>query len=54
MIGLGFWLREATGIDAFYAVMAPYYPILIMGHDSPFSPYIEWWVTEVFHTVGPG
>ena len=54
MIGLGFWLRESTGVDAFYAVMALYYPILAMGHESPFVAYVEWWVIEVFHTVGPG
>jgi hypothetical protein len=53
-LGLAFWLREATGWDGFYAVMFVYYPLLIMGHGNPIDSYIEWWVVQVFHTVGPG
>ncbi|QDU75231.1 hypothetical protein Pan97_22560 [Bremerella volcania] len=54
VIGLTFSLRESTGWDGFYQVMWLYYPILILGHESPLFLYIEWWVVEVFHTVGPG
>lgn len=53
-LAIGFWLREATGWDGFYAVMWLYYPILIWGHGNPLMHYIEWWVVDVFHTVGPG
>jgi hypothetical protein len=49
-----FWLRELTGIDSFYAVMWLYAPILILGHNNLVMWYIEWWVVDVFHTVGPG
>lgn len=49
-----FWLREATGSEAFYAVMYLYYPIVAMGHGNPIDAYIEWWVVNVFDTVGPG
>jgi hypothetical protein len=55
MLGLAFWLRERTGIDQFYAVMWLYYPLF------KFRPvwevvekYVEWWVVDVFRTVGPG
>jgi len=54
VIGLAFWLRESTGWDGFYQVMWLYYPILILGHDHPLVYYVEWWVVDVFHTVGPG
>ncbi|WDI42329.1 hypothetical protein [Bremerella sp. P1] len=54
VIGLAFWLRESTGWDGFYLVMWLYYPIIILGHDHPLMYYIEWWVVDVFHTVGPG
>lgn len=55
VLGAAFWLREATHIDAFYAVLWVYYPLLIcLGHIGPLGWYIEWWVVDVFHTVGPG
>ncbi|MBA2114821.1 hypothetical protein HOV93_19880 [Planctomycetes bacterium FF15] len=54
VIGLAFWLREATGWDGFYHVMWFYLPILMLGHENPLAYYIEWWVIEVFDTVGPG
>ncbi len=54
VLALGFWLREATGIDAFYLVMWLYLPLLLFGHNQPISWYIEWWVVDIFHTVGPG
>ena len=49
-----FWLREATGWDGFYSAMIIYYPLLAMGHNNPVDAYIEWWVADVFGTVGPG
>ena len=52
-IATGFWLREATGRDGFYAVMWLYAPLLIFGHDGVLMVYIEWWV-KLFGTVGPG
>jgi hypothetical protein len=52
--GLAFRLREATGNDAFYLVMWVYYPLIAAGHGNPIDSYIEWWVVDVFHTVGPG
>lgn len=54
VLGLAFWLREATGWDGFYAVLWLYYPLLALGHGSPLMKYVEWWVVDVFHTVGPG
>ena len=54
VLGTAFWLREATGWDGFYAAMIIYYPLLTMGHSNPISTYIEWWVVDVFGTVGPG
>lgn len=54
ILGLAFWLRESTGWDGFYLVMWLYYPILILGRENPLDYYIEWWVVDVFHTVGPG
>lgn len=54
IIALAFWLRESTGWDGFYQVLWLYYPIIILGHDNPLAYYIEWWVVEVFDTVGPG
>lgn len=54
VIALAFWLRESTGWDGFYLVMWLYYPIIILGHGNPLDYYIEWWVVDVFHTVGPG
>lgn len=54
VLGLAFWLREATGWDAFYVVMFLYYPLIVLGHGNPLDAYIEWWVVDVFHTVGPG
>lgn len=54
MIGLGCWLREATGWDQFYLVFYLYYPMFLLGRDSIPEMYIEWWVVSVFQTVGPG
>ena len=55
MLGLAFWLRERTGLDQFYAVMWLYYPVVILTHKvGPLGKYIEWWVVDVFKTVGPG
>jgi hypothetical protein len=53
VIAAGFWLREATDWDGFYAVMWLYAPLLICGTGGPMGAYIEWWV-ELFGTVGPG
>ena len=53
VIASGFWLREATGHDEFYAVIYLYYPLLVFGHQNPIGTYIEWWV-NLFDTVGPG
>lgn len=53
VIATGFWLREATDWDGFYAVMWLYAPLLICGTGGPMIGYIEWWV-ELFGTVGPG
>lgn len=54
VLGLAFRLREATGNDAFYLALWFYYPLLAGGHNHPIKSYIEWWVVDVFHTVGPG
>ena len=54
VLGLGLWLRQATHRDGFYAVMFLYYPLLVMGDGNPVGAYIEWWVVDVFDTVGPG
>lgn len=54
VLALGFWLREKTGVDAFYVVLWLYYPLFAWGRDTPIFRYIEWWVVDVFHTVGPG
>lgn len=54
LMGAAFWLRQATHIDAFYLVMWIYAPLLMLGHNTPFMWYIDWWVVDVFHTVGPG
>ena len=54
VVGLAFWLRETTGYDEFYVVVWLYYPLFAIRRFVPFMWYIEWWVVEVFHTVGPG
>ena len=54
VIGLGFWLREATKWDAWYGVMWLYYPLFVVGTPYPLGAYIDWWVVDVFDTVGPG
>jgi hypothetical protein len=54
VLGLAFRLREATGNEAFYLVMWLYYPLIAAGHGNPIDSYIEWWVVNVFRTVGPG
>ena len=54
VLALAFWLREATGNDAFYAVVWLYYPLFAVRESAVLKWYIEWWVVDVFHTVGPG
>lgn len=54
VIALACWLREWTGNDAFYYVFWVYFPLLMFGHNNPIMWYIEWWVVDVFDTVGPG
>ena len=53
VLASGFWLREATGWNGWYAVMWLYYPLLAWGHWQALDAYIEWWV-DLFGTVGPG
>ncbi len=54
VIATACWLREWTRNDAFYQVFWLYYPLFILGPDNPIAWYIEWWVVDVFDTVGPG
>ena len=54
ILGMAFYLREATGWNSFYSAMWLYYPLLMLGHGNPIDAYIDWWVVHVFHTVGPG
>ena len=55
VIGLACWLREATGYDQFYAVFWLYLPLwYLVGNGGILGSYVEWWVVDVFHTVGPG
>lgn len=56
ILALAFWLREQTGRDQFYAVMWLYAPLFKLGafRSGPLAKYIEWWVVDVFRTVGPG
>jgi hypothetical protein len=55
MLGMAFWLRERTGLDQFYAVMWLYFPLLkFQPVRGVVGQYIEWWVVDVFRTVGPG
>ena len=49
VLASAFWLREATGWDAFYAVMYLYIPLFYLGHDSPIGAYIESEVTARGH-----
>lgn len=52
MLATAFWLREATGVDAFYHVMWLYVPVLMLPRPI-WDGYISWWV-DLFGTVGPG
>lgn len=54
VIGLAFWLRNATGWDGFYYIVLLYYPLIHLDHLNVISQYIQWWIEDVFHTVGPG
>ncbi|PQO34068.1 hypothetical protein DTL21_11010 [Bremerella cremea] len=54
VIGLAFWLRNATGWDGFYYIVLLYYPLIRLDHLNVISQYIQWWIEDVFHTVGPG
>jgi hypothetical protein len=54
VLGLAFWLRETTHDDRWYHLIWVYYPLLVWGHFHPLDWYIEWWVVDVFRTVGPG
>ncbi len=53
VIAAGFWLRQVTRWEGFYAVMWLYYPLLSFGPNSLPFRYVGWWV-ELFGTVGPG
>ncbi len=52
VMAIAFWLREATGKNAFYGVMWLYAPVLMLPRWA-WDPYISWWV-DLFGTVGPG
>lgn len=54
VIGLAFWLRNATGWDGFYYIVLLYYPLIRLDHLNVISQYIQWWIEDVFRTVGPG
>ncbi len=54
VLGIAFRLREATRWDGFYGVMWLYYPMLVFHPVPIIDGYIEWWVSDVFNTVGPG
>ena len=55
VIAIACWLREATQWDGWYGVFYLYYPAFYcFGRESIFFYYIEFWVVNVFHTVGPG
>lgn len=55
VIALGCWLRETTRWDGWYGVFYLYYPVFYcFGRESIFFYYVEFWVVNVFHTVGPG
>jgi len=58
IFGLAFLLRESTGYDEFYYVLYLYWPLFVLQpeaiSENLWEPYVEWWVIEVFHTVGPG
>jgi hypothetical protein len=58
VLATAFWLREKTHRDGFYFVMWVYYPLVTLRRDSAVGiavyAYIEWWVVDLFGTVGPG
>ncbi len=58
IFGLAFWLRESTGHDEFYCALYLYWPLFVclpeVISENLWQPYVEWWVVDVFHTVGPG
>lgn len=54
VMGLCFWLRESTGWDGWYYVMLIYWPLRRIFRYEVMGSYIEWWVVDVFHTIGPG
>lgn len=56
VLALAFWLRETTHNDLFYSAIWLYYPVFMLGQqpDGLLMRYIEWWVVDVFQTVGPG
>lgn len=58
VVGLGFWLVEKTGNQNFYAAIFYVYPMFLLIKGTPLFPpyqaYLEFWVVDVFDTVGPG
>lgn len=58
VIGLSFWLREHWHDDRFYMALYLYWPLLAIDRGSSVGTvldwYVTWWVSDVFHTVGPG
>ena len=53
VLAVGFWLRDKTGWEGFYAVVWLYYPLLILAHNTPAEAYFLWW-TELLGTSFPG
>ena len=53
VVAIGFWLRDMTGWDGFYAVMWLYYPLLMAAHGTPAEAWFLWWV-ELLGTSFPG
>ncbi len=52
VLATAFWLREVTGINAFYGVLWLYMPLFMLPR-AWWDPYVSWWVW-LFGTVGPG
>lgn len=53
VLSVAFWLRERTGRDEFYWTMWLYLPLLLMGPESVFHRYVEFWV-GIVGAPGPG
>ena len=58
VLGLAFWSREHFHDDRFYTVLYLYWPRSVFRRGSLIGDalawYVSWWVSDVFHTVGPG